>query len=100
MVDPVRTTSRLRRNDAMERERIRSLAVLTAERSAKGMGGDVLPLTARIRKPSGPAVHWSGLDSFLAALPRVFPSGARGRADGGRAKEIGRSRSTFGNDAA
>jgi len=84
----------------MERERIRSLAVLTAERSPKRIGGDVPPLSARTRERPGPSVHWSGFDSFLAALPRVFPSRARGRADVGRGQATGRSSSTLGNDAA
>lgn len=82
----------------MKREHTRSRAVLVVERSSERRG-NVPSLMARTRKGRGPSACRSGLEGFLAALPRLFPARAGGAADGGRLAPD-RSRSTFGNDAA
>jgi len=84
----------------MERERIRSRAGLAVERSPERMGGDVTPLMAPSRDRREAPAHWSGLEDFLAVLPRVFATHTRRRATGRREIANDRSRSTFGNDAA
>ena len=84
----------------MERERTRSRADLAVERSPERMDGDVIPLMAPSRDRREAPAHWSGLEGFLAALPRVFATHTPRRATGRREIANDRSRATFGNDAA
>jgi hypothetical protein len=95
--DPAHT-SLPRRDDGMKREHTRSQAALVVERSPERRG-NVLSLMARIGERREPSARRSGLEGFLAALPRLFPARAGSGADGGRFA-TDRSRSTFGNDAA
>jgi hypothetical protein len=80
----------------MKPQHSRSRAVLTLKRSSQRTGADVTPLTARFRERQDPSARWTGLEGFLAALPRLFPA----RVDGGPAIATGRAHSTFDNDAA
>ena len=84
----------------MKRERTPSRVALTTERPPERMDDNVLRLSDRLREPREPSVDRSGLEGFLAALPRVFPSRADSRAL--RAREVANDhvRATYGDDAA
>lgn len=84
----------------MKRERARSRVALTTERPPARMDDNVRRLADRTRERREPSAHRSGLEGFLAALPRVFPARAASRA--ARAHGIANDylRSTYGDDAA
>lgn len=67
----------------MKRERTRSRAALAMARSTERLRGDVVPLAARPRERRAASPPWSGLEGFLAALPRVLTSRAESRATHG-----------------
>jgi len=53
-------------------ECLRPRAAETAERSPDRAGADGIPGTTRTRERGGSFAQPSGLESFLAAIPRVF----------------------------
>ena len=84
----------------MKRERTPSRVALTMERPPERMDDNVLRLTDRLRARREPSAYRSGLEGFLAALPRMFSMRAGNRA--ARAHEVLNEhvRSTYGDDAA
>jgi hypothetical protein len=56
----------------MKCECLRPRAAETAERSPDRADDDGIPGTTRTRERRGPFARPNGLESFLAAIPRVF----------------------------